>query len=359
MRITLASEHPDLIQEWSQQNNISPDSVTSGSNIKVWWHGKCGHEWMASIKNRARGSGCPFCSSNKVLKGFNDLATVHPELAAEWSEKNYQLIPNMVTAKSNKEVIWRCKYGHEWKARVADRTEGHGCPECSRRCRIDIVLSEFFEDHPGLSKRWSDRNEVSINKASASERRMYWWKCKQCGQEFRASVGYIVKDGICSACIKSNAEVRYKELLINRQLHRSKRFRLAQMAFEYYASQNGLIFIKDDISQVGIPFQYYLPEYRAAVEFSEQYDYTKYHRMKNSIKNDLCLKSRIKMIRILESKTEPYRDCLCISRIDDSMEGITESLQMLLSLLDINADIDVERDINDIRVFHLNSSDVI
>lgn len=346
MRSTLVSEYPDLIQEWAQQNDISPDSVTSGSNIKVWWHGKCGHEWVASIKNRTKGSGCPFCSGNKVLIGFNDLSTVQPMLAAEWSERNYPLKPDMITARSNKEVIWRCKYGHEWKARVADRTEGHGCPECSRRCRIDIVLSEFFEDHPGICKQWSERNDVSINEASASERRMYWWKCKCCGQAFRASVGYIIKDGICSSCRKSNAVDRYSKLLVQRQLSRSRRFRLAQMSFEYYATRNGLIFMKDDRSQVGIPFQYYLPEYRTAVEFSEQYDYTKYHRMKNSIKNDLCLKNQIKMIRILESRAEPYRDCLCISRIDDSMEGINESLQKVFELLKVSVDIDVERDID-------------
>lgn len=348
MRNTLAVEYPDLIQEWSQKNDISPESVTSGSNVKVLWHGKCGHEWVASIKNRTKGSGCPFCAGNKVLIGFNDLATLHPELVAEWAERNYPLKPDMITARSNKIVIWRCEHGHEWKSRVADRVEGHGCPECSKRSRINRVLLELFEERPDVYKQWSDRNEVSIDEASASERRMYWWKCKRCGHEFRAGVGYIVKVGICSDCRKYDADARYSKMLVHRQLKRSRRFRLAQMAFEYYALQCGLAFNKDDRSLVGIPFQYYLHEYRVAVEFSEQYDYTQYHRMKNSIKNDLCLKTRIKMIRILEREAEPYRDCLCISRIDDSVDGITESLQMLFTLLRINVDVNVERDIETI-----------
>ena len=103
---------------------------------------------------------------------------------------------------------------------------------------------------------------------------------------------------------------------------------------------------------------YFLPKYRAAIEFSDQRDYMKQHHRNNEVKNDLCLRTQIKMIRILYSNEDNYRNCLCISRVDDSYEGISESLQALFSLLHINIDIDVERDINDIRVFHLNSSDV-
>ena len=84
----------------------------------------------------------------------------------------------------------------------------------------------------------------------------------------------------------------------------------------------------------------------------------KQHHRNNEVKNDLCLRTQIKMIRILYSNEDNYRNCLCISRVDDSYEGISESLQALFSLLHINIDIDVERNINDIRVFHLDSSDV-
>lgn len=27
---------------------------------------------------------CPYCKNRKLLRGFNDLATAHPWLAAEW-----------------------------------------------------------------------------------------------------------------------------------------------------------------------------------------------------------------------------------------------------------------------------------
>ena len=66
--------------------------VSVGSHKKVIWKGKCGHEWSATVKSRAtNGTGCQYCSHNKILVGFNDLASQRPEIAAEWSEKNYPL----------------------------------------------------------------------------------------------------------------------------------------------------------------------------------------------------------------------------------------------------------------------------
>ena len=98
MKRMLADVCPELINEWSQRNlPLTPDSVTHGSNKIVWWNGKCGHEWRASIKNRViSGSGCPYCSHNAILEGYNDLASQKPELAAEWSDRNTPLLPTQV-----------------------------------------------------------------------------------------------------------------------------------------------------------------------------------------------------------------------------------------------------------------------
>ena len=38
---------------------------------------------------------CPYCSGHRVLAGFNDLASQHPELLAEWDwERNGDLRPD-------------------------------------------------------------------------------------------------------------------------------------------------------------------------------------------------------------------------------------------------------------------------
>lgn len=103
MNNSLAAMRPELVREWSEKNfPLTPDKITYGSNKIVWWKTDCGHEWETSIKSRTINStGCPYCSHNKVLVGFNDLAFQMPEIAAEWSEKNYPLLPTMVTPFSN------------------------------------------------------------------------------------------------------------------------------------------------------------------------------------------------------------------------------------------------------------------
>ncbi len=101
MSNSLATVHPELIVEWSDRNlPLTPDSVTFGSNKKVWWKGACGHEWETSVKARSKGEKCPICSGARVIEGINDLATLKPLLAQEWSEKN-ELKPTEVSVASH------------------------------------------------------------------------------------------------------------------------------------------------------------------------------------------------------------------------------------------------------------------
>ena len=136
---SLEDNYPDIAKEWHPTKNgsLKPTDVTASTDKKVWWLGGCGHEWQASISHRvphenAKGTGCPYCLNRKVLSGFNDLQTKMPDLSQEWNhEKNGGLMPYEVTYGSNKTVWWKCKYGHEWKAKISDRVRGNGCPKCS------------------------------------------------------------------------------------------------------------------------------------------------------------------------------------------------------------------------------------
>ena len=50
---------------------------------------------------------CPYCKNRKLLCGFNDLATTHPELVAEWDwERNGDLGPDGVRFNATKQVWW-------------------------------------------------------------------------------------------------------------------------------------------------------------------------------------------------------------------------------------------------------------
>lgn len=172
MSNSLAAVHPELIVEWSDRNlPLTPDSVTFGSNKKVWWKGACGHEWETSVKARSNGEKCPICSGARVIEGINDLSTLKPKLASEWSEKN-EIKPTEVSIGSHKKVIWKCKLGHEWTATVKSRTINEQLIR-----RINTMLKKTF----GL---WIYKKEKEENIRCL---------CPKCLSEYIDNPNYIVR----------------------------------------------------------------------------------------------------------------------------------------------------------------------
>ena len=56
------------MKEWDYKKNndikIFPETLTTGSNKKVWWICKNGHEYQRLVQNQRKGSGkCPICKS--------------------------------------------------------------------------------------------------------------------------------------------------------------------------------------------------------------------------------------------------------------------------------------------------------
>ena len=76
-----------------------------------------------------------FFSFIRIFANYkNDLKSTHPQIAKEWSEKNYPLQPDEVNAKSRKNVWWHCKRcGNEWKSVINARVKGTVCPVCAER----------------------------------------------------------------------------------------------------------------------------------------------------------------------------------------------------------------------------------
>ena len=92
------------------------------------------HTWTTGVHNRVRGSGCPVCANRTVIPGDNDLATTHPEIAAELVDPSQA---TTVTAGSGTKLRWQCVDDpeHTYKASVSHITSPCRtfCPQCSRR----------------------------------------------------------------------------------------------------------------------------------------------------------------------------------------------------------------------------------
>ena len=130
----LLKDNSKLMKEYNYEKNknIDLNNLTLGSDAKVWWICDKKHEWTARIGHRSKGSNCPYCSNQKVLKGYNDLETTNPLLAKEWNyKKNNPLKPSDIIAGTNKKFWWICEKGHEWQQSSNTRTKGNGCPYCA------------------------------------------------------------------------------------------------------------------------------------------------------------------------------------------------------------------------------------
>ena len=165
-KLPLSVTHPELAAE---AEGWDPSSYTYGSGRVVQWKCPGGHTYQTSIDKRTlRKHSCPICSGHQVLVGFNDLATTHPELAAEAFDWN----PQEYSRGSEYNATWKCKYGHTWEALVINRVKlNQGCAVCANK-KIIVGFNDLLTTNPLVASEaigWDPRQIVA-----GSERRKEW-----------------------------------------------------------------------------------------------------------------------------------------------------------------------------------------
>lgn len=195
----------DLLCQWHPTRNesLTPETVSYGSKKKAWWLCENGHEWQATIYARTSGgTGCPSCKKGRTWSGTNDLSSYNPLLAKQWHPtKNGDLSPDRVAAGSHKKVWWLCENGHEWQATIKSRSEGCGCPVCTRKA-IVVGENDLSTTHPVLSRQWHPTKNGALRPKHvlAGTRRKVWWLCAR-GHEWQASVCSRTGSGAeCPVC---------------------------------------------------------------------------------------------------------------------------------------------------------------
>lgn len=231
----LATKRPDIAAEWHPTLNgdVLPSQVGPSSNIPRFWLCIKGHVWEDTPNHRNDcGRGCPYCSGQRTLKGFNDLLTTNPILASQWDyEKNKNVYdqkgrniatPELLTEKSGINVWWKCKNNHSWFCSPADRsTYNTGCPYCAGK--LPTETNNLLVICPELANEWDyDKNKNLKDKTGrdistpekitpASSQRVYW-KCKK-GHSWKASVGNRTSGFGCPICSESHSEKEVRRIL--------------------------------------------------------------------------------------------------------------------------------------------------
>lgn len=203
----LSTTHPYLAEEWHPTKNgeLSIEKFSFGSNKKIWWKGKCGHDWEATIASRGttHNSGCPACAGRLVIPGVNDLATLIPNLASEWHPtKNRELTPQKVTKNSSKKVWWLCSKNHEWEALIKNRSSlNRGCPVCAGQLIIS-GLNDFASLKPEIASEWhpTKNGYLKPTQVSLYSNKKVWWQGKTCGHDWEAKIANRTDSKIPTSC---------------------------------------------------------------------------------------------------------------------------------------------------------------
>ena len=294
----LQETKPELLDEWNySKNTILPSEVTEGSNITVWWKCKQGHEWKARIGNRVYlDRGCPYCSGNKTLKGFNDLETWcksnnREDLLKEWNYQKNEILPSQISPKNNKKVWWIDSLGHEWDASIGSRTDskpGHpgGCPYCSNPPKRILIGFNDLETwcknnhREDILDEWdTENNIVKSQEVTFGSGQKIWWKCNK-NHRWKATINSrTVGKRRCPICTRT--QTSYPE-----------------QAIAYYLSKKYDILQRFRVNNKEIDV--YIPHYKIGIE----YDGMIWHKSRESIdqlKTDILFDEGVTIIRLRET----------------------------------------------------------
>lgn len=165
----LATLYPEIASDWdTKKNAVSSGDVFPHTDKKYWWRCSLGHSYEMGTKPRTRrGQGCQYCATRgggrKLLSGFNDFATLAPEVAKEWNYSGNSVFPSEVFMNSQLVVSWTCSTcSRDWDAKVENRSSGGGnCPNCSYRSKPERDIAMLVEEFLGKRAMSNDRKVIA------------------------------------------------------------------------------------------------------------------------------------------------------------------------------------------------------
>ena len=188
----IATTHPHVLGLWSPKNKLLASEVTARSHKKAWWVCGQGHEWEAIIDSVVfEGYGCPYCAGKLAIPGQTDLATVRPDMLAQWDyERNRDIDPTQILPSTHEKAWWKCSLGHSWQAAVFSRTRENsaGCPYCTGRLAYP-GFNDLATLKPKVAEQWYQplNGALRPEDVTLGSNKKVWWQCKA-GHVWRAVV---------------------------------------------------------------------------------------------------------------------------------------------------------------------------
>ena len=193
----LLAVEPILAKRYSIHNELPTDKILATSpSIYRWNCDNCGGEYPATIKQIKDGY-CPFCNNERVLPGFNDLATIYPELAKKYTTNNPKPA-NEILYTNLTYYEWQClDCGGIYIASLQDVKDGY-CPYCEDK-RVLTGKNDLATMYPNIAKLYSASNEKPASEILYTNQSSYNWTCDKCNGSFNATI-QEVNERHCPYC---------------------------------------------------------------------------------------------------------------------------------------------------------------
>lgn len=232
----------EVIREKRPELIVISDSPEIKKRISVQSK-KCGHTWDVLYSNLIyHNSGCPVCFSWNLDEYKKRLSVARPRIEVVSTEPE----------KGSGKIKCRClDCGREFEANPHSffyRKSGHGCPKCGHKNggkKLRLTQAEFEERVAAISP------EVEVAGEYMGRTIKIDCKCRVCGYKWSAIPGDVLNNGAgCPRCKMSHGEKCIAAWLEARSIDY-----IPQYKFD------------DCVDKVRLPFDFYLPEYNACIEY--------------------------------------------------------------------------------------------
>lgn len=132
----LKTTDPNIAKDWDYEKSFPyrPEDFTRQSDrVASWICPVSGGKWDSTINGRMRNQSSPFVTSQKLLPGFNDIATRFPDLVPIYSTDNKIGLDQIKSTSYEDTLIWECpKCGGRWERKLSSMVERPRCLVCSK-----------------------------------------------------------------------------------------------------------------------------------------------------------------------------------------------------------------------------------
>ena len=193
------ADDPIVGKLWDYEKNTEdPTKLAYRCNRKFWWIcPECGESFQRTASHMSDGQLCCKCTDKQRVKTYHDnyMQTAvsiadDPIQSKYWDYDRNAEDPHDIPFRSNGYYYWICpECGKSYKRNASYQyVSSHLCNDCADKERqknrnLTIVSKGSVADMPNLMAMWaSDLNEEDPHNVSAYTKKMYWWRCPECGK---------------------------------------------------------------------------------------------------------------------------------------------------------------------------------